>query len=83
MYFILEGEVEINVDLRKNSLTDKDLKMLEQDLELNKHESTALTQERVRAISYQDMSQLSFGGRLLAHLLTKNTLGNVRDTDSN
>ena len=43
MYFILEGEVEVSVNLQKNNLTDKDLKLLEQDLQLNKQESMALT----------------------------------------
>jgi hypothetical protein len=38
MYFVLEGEVEIRVDLVKKQLTDKDLKVLEQDLILKKLE---------------------------------------------
>jgi hypothetical protein len=38
MYFVLEGELEVRIDLAKQTLSDKDLKTLEQDLNLSKHE---------------------------------------------
>jgi hypothetical protein len=38
MYFVLEGELEVRIDLGKQTLNDKELKSLEQDLNLSKQE---------------------------------------------